>query len=171
MMKLTTAFAAIGLLSTIPSYSFADDLAPGHNDDKKFEYECKLEGCDNGDDDDLKCWVKGTLCVEDNHFDALHRGCNDNDNSIEIKCNNHFKLDEKKVATTIEKGTLWVNADEHKKIATLRVEDFLKALHHGGHHFKADADLLISKHLGNADRLSGECKFKKKEHFNNGAAN
>jgi hypothetical protein len=76
---------------------------------------------------------------------------------IEIKCNNGYKLETEYTAIAAQGGTLWINAERHDKLATIRVEDFFApAAQDYERRFKAD---LIA---ANSVVIHGEghCKFK-----------
>ena len=164
MLKII-AIVLVGLSSSVV---FADtDSKPEKGD--KIEYKCKFEGerkdCDCPRPEKIECWVEGRICKERHDLNGISSGCRDSEDPIEIKCSNGFKLESRDAATQIDNRTLWINADDYKKIATIRVEDIIGDRSDSDERRKAD--LVISKD-GKADRLEGSCKFEKDGHGHDG---
>jgi hypothetical protein len=118
------------------------------------EFRCELEGrsvgqgsgsgsgseSDNSSDhhqhNDVRCRVKGNLgCPTMRQGDRV---CETKRSEIEIKCSNGFKLEDEYPAITLQGGDLWINANEHHKLATLRVRDFGAPAAEYERRFKAD---------------------------------
>ncbi len=163
MNKKYSLFLVMGLFS---SFAFADP-APDYEHSRIFEYRCNVETCStchSHGHEGAECWVEGTVCQDD--YDRHSEGgrkCQPKDDSIKIRCTNGFELSDEYAATATKGDTLWVNGDEKDKIATLRVEDFVKQAKRDNY-FRLEADLLISKKRNEADRLNGKCTFKKKDY-------
>lgn len=169
-MRNMIAFVIVGFCSSI-----AQANQPVNVDNRKetIKYECKFEGpktCANCGEEKLGCKVEGVLCNEiDERGES--RKCRDSKDPIEIRCTDGFKLESRDAAVELDNKTLWINADSEKewdtlgerddKIATIRVEDFIKD-HRGEQEFRRKADLLTSKKEGEANHIDGVCKFEKK---------
>jgi hypothetical protein len=116
-------------------------------------YECKFEG--RCSDRNVECRVEGTLC---NEFDAANNGsgCRGSQDPVEIKCSDGFRLDVRDSSVNVDNNTLWINAAEYKKIATIRVEEIFGDRRG---EVRRDASLLYSPSEGDAHRLEGSCRF------------
>ncbi len=155
-MKNLALLTVFGLLS-FAGYASADaEVHPLPAGRVGQQFQCRLEGRGVGSgshqDEGVRCWVSGSLrCIMD-----TDRACSTSGSRIEIKCSNGFKLEDEYPAVTIQKGTLWINADKHDKIATLRVKDFY------GPAAETPNNRFESKLIGaNAEVIDvkGKCKF------------
>lgn len=77
---------------------------------------------------------------------------------IEIRCSNGYKLETDYTAIAAQGGTLWINAERHDKLATIRVEDFFAPAAQNESERRFKADLIAA----NSSVIHGEghCKFK-----------
>lgn len=168
-MRKLIAVVLVGMSSSVV---FAENInnPPDHEKEDRVEFKCRFEGLRRGefknpDEGRVECRAEG----------QVRKDKGDKDNRIEIRCTNGFELRSDDVATAKVDRTLWINADDRRdddrKIATIRVEDFL--LEDRGHDHDDDhrATLLISRErheirnlLGDALRLEGACRFENHDH-------
>jgi hypothetical protein len=166
-MHKIALFILVGLFSSVAFADVSVDPANGRRD--TIEYKCKFEGfssCANCGDERTSCWVEGFLCNEGGD-NKDYRRCRDSNDPIKIKCSDGFRLESRDVAIELDNGTLWINAERHESIATIRVEDFFddhRALddHRGDNEFRRVADLMVSEKEGQANRFEGSCTFERR---------
>jgi len=169
MKKALLMIATFGLLSSYSSISFATDSTPSVKPDReRVEFECRFRGCDGKGKENEECWVEGSIKLEE----RSHKPGTENERReefIKIKCNDGFTLHSENVASVFEREDLWINASEHGKLASIRIEDLdkdMKSLRNDRNEHVFEADLLTSgfKNINHPSR--GECRFKHKEGLN-----
>ncbi len=168
MLKQKWIFViAVALFS---SFAFADEPVKVTGQPKdEFEFFCKFNGnfaTQKGGKSGLECWVEGT--GELDQKDVTKKPDGHEREAFKVKCNSGFELRSEETAQSIDDGRLFINADRGERIATLRVERFLKDNdrdnEHDHDHGKVKyADLLLGDSKGDAARLSGTCEFKFKK--------
>jgi hypothetical protein len=164
-MRNIIAIILFGLMSP---YVFADATpgnsgAPGTSQEDQISYRCKFSGkatCAHCEDPKVKCWVEGTLCNEIGDL-KNYRRCHGGRDPISIKCSDGFSLHSRDAAVEIDDNTLWINADERHKIATIRVEDFFGDHRYNDREFRRFAQLITSEKVGQANRFVGACEFRR----------
>lgn len=169
-MKKVLGLAVVGLLSSV-SFAHADTttnapvpgptLTPVYGISYSCEFEGRAVGHDSGSDRnighqdrDVRCRAEGTL--------PLVGASNEVDVSsipggpVEIKCSNGYRLKDEYPALAEQGGTLWINAEKHDKLATIRIRDFF-APNAQNYEKRFKADLIAT----NSSMISaeGHCRF------------
>jgi hypothetical protein len=121
-------------------------------------YFCEFEGrglSEHGHQDrDVRCKVKGVLSTITMSADSVATPVVRN--PIEIKCSNGYKLEADNSALAAQGSTLWINAERHDKLATVRIEDFYtQGAQVDGRRLKAD--LLAANEA--VIHGEGKCRF------------
>ncbi|MFL5812755.1 MAG: hypothetical protein ACJ763_04205 [Bdellovibrionia bacterium] len=163
-MRNIVGLVVVGLLTSVSFASAATQTGPAAAPTLTpvpygIRYFCEFEGrglSEHGHQDrDVRCKVEGilsgiTVSAESVATPVIPGG------PIEIKCSNGYKLESEYTAIAAQGGNLWINAERHDRLATIRVEDFYgPAAQNEGKRFKAD--LLAA----NSAVIHGEgkCRF------------
>lgn len=167
-MRNVLCLLVVGLLGSISHANAAnEDLKPVPGPTLTpipvygIRYFCELEGeglSEHGNQDrDVRCKVEGILngvtapAASSAVATPVIPG-----GPIEIKCSDGYKLKAEYTAIAYQGYSLWINAEKHDKLATLRVKEFLApGAQEEGRRLKADLIAANSAVI----HAEGKCKF------------
>lgn len=152
-MRYILSVVAVGFLA---SASYASAVPGPTTVPYGARYFCEFEGqglSEHGHQDrDVRCKVEGVLIG----ITAESAATPVPGNAIEIKCSNGYKLEAPYTALSFLGGNLWINAEKHDKLATIRIQEFLvPGAQEDGRRFKAD--LLAANSV--VIHGEGKCRF------------
>lgn len=146
-MRMTIIALAVALFSVIGMAQASADPTPDREIGE--ELFCKFRGHDFDQNSHLKCRVKVSFCNITGNEENKNCGARDGD-FLKIECSNGFDFHSRSLGFSLENGNFWINADDHHKLATLKLE-----LNRGS---SVKADLLIAGRV--ASRLHGKCFYR-----------
>lgn len=149
-MRKTLTLFVLAMFSVIGvAQASTDETAPELSLPSS-EFFCKFRGHDFDQNQHLKCRVKLRYCqIGATETEAT---CSTGENFLKIECTNGFDFHSRSLGVSYEDGNKWINADDHHKIATLKIEVNSRSRN------SLDADLLIGGR--SANRLEGRCFYR-----------
>jgi len=157
-MRSIFVLAFVSLISTVPG-AFAASMSvpsptptPGSQ-----ELRCRFEGRDSDQNEGLRCYVRISLCpsaMAPQPGDAQACGTRSERDAFEVRCTNGYELESRDYAVGRDRDSVWINADERGRLATLRLklEAGMQERSEGNR-----ADLLITNRV--ARHLEGRCRL------------